>query len=331
MKKEKVCHSCLKVCEESFCYSCRKQLFNGRKVSNILQFTLPEFTERKLKESRSISISGYQLKHSLKLEKNKLKLIEKGGQYILKPEPHGAFLHLDQLPANEHLTMQIAKQIFGIDTAPNAFLYFADEKPAYITKRFDIDSDGVKLVVEDFAQIAEKTIEAHGHDYKYKYSYEEIGGLINKHVAASALEIEKFFRLVLFNYIISNGDAHLKNFSAYKNIEYGDYLLTPAYDLVCTRIHTPYESDMGLELFADGYESEDYKAGSKHLASDFIEYGKRIGIKDSTISSIISEFSHTSGKVSELVEKSFLSDDIKKTYLELYNNKCSRFMASRAV
>lgn len=325
MKQDNVCHSCLKECGESFCYSCRKQLFDGRRVGNILLFTLPEFTERKLRESRSLSISGYQLKHSLKLEKNKLKLIEQGGQYILKPEPHGLFLHLDQLPANEHLTMQIAKQVFGIDTAPNAFMLFADGKPAYLTRRFDIDSDGAKLVVEDFAQIAEKTAETHGHDYKYKYSYEEIGQLINKHIAASTLEIERFFRLVLFNYIISNGDAHLKNFSAYKNNEYGDYLLTPAYDLVCTRIHTPYESDMGLDLFADGYESEDYRAGSKHLASDFIEFGKRLGLKDSSVSAIISDYSNTSERVVELVEKSFLSRDIKNTYLALYKNKCGRF------
>jgi serine/threonine-protein kinase HipA len=48
-------------------------------------------------------------------------------------------LHLkkvDQLPANEHLTIQIAKQVYGITVAKNAVIFFKDGSPAYITKRF---------------------------------------------------------------------------------------------------------------------------------------------------------------------------------------------------
>ncbi len=322
--KKNICHSCLKECKDSFCYTCSKLLFAGRKVSHLLEFTLPEFTDLKLREGNRISISGAQLKHSLKLDKNKLRLIQSGGEYILKPVPRGVFMHLDQLPANEHLTMQIAKQVFGISTAPNAYIYFADKKPAYITRRFDISPSGGRFVVEDFAQIAQKTEESDGQDYKYNYSYEEIGALIAKYAAASGIESEKFFRLVIFNYVISNGDAHLKNFSMYRNNEYGDYLLTPAYDLVCTRIHSPYESDMALELFADGYESEGYKAGSKYLTEDFMEFGERLGIKNTTIEIIINEFVQSEAKVRHLVENSFLSSELRKEYLKHYKDKMQR-------
>lgn len=322
--KTGICYSCLQESTNSFCYSCSQSLFDGRKVSHRLAFTLPEFTDLKLKAAHRISISGVQLKHSLTLKKNKLILTESGGQYILKPVPHGSFLHLNEVPANEHLTMRLAKQVFSINTAANTFVYFADGNPAYLTRRFDISAEGKKLTVEDFAQISQKTEETDGAEYKYQLSYEEIALLIRRHVSAAELELEKLFTLVLFNYIFSNGDAHLKNFSLYRNTEYGDYLLTPAYDLVCTRIHSTYESDMALSLFADNFESEGYKAGSKYTTEDFIEFGKRLKITETKISQIISNFIRNQNKVPAFVEKSFLSPALKKEYLNHFEDKMSR-------
>ncbi len=321
-----ICFSCLKECDTPYCYSCRKILFNGRKVKNILSFSLTEFTDLKLRAGSRISISGVQVKHSLRMEKNKLILTESGGEYIIKPVPHGAFLHLDQAPANEHLTMQIAAQIFGLETAQNSMIYFSEGAPAYLTKRFDISETGEKYGVEDFAQIAQKTEESDGKDYKYKFSYEEIAVLIRKYVSASAIELEKFYRLVLFNYIISNGDAHLKNFSLYRNTEYGDYLLTPAYDLLCTGIHSPYESDMALELFRDDFASEDYKHSSKYSREDFIEFGKRLGIRTEKTERILNEYSQKDAKVTEMVNRSFLSAEIRSEYLKLFRDKCKRIV-----
>lgn len=304
----------------------KKELFNGRKVSGILEFAHSDFIERKLHGSNRLSISGHQIKHSLKLEKNKLMLTDSGGQYILKPLPNSAFLHIAELPANEHINMQIAKQLFGINVAPNAFVLFSEGKPAYITKRFDITETGNKKIVEDFAQILGKTSESDGEDYKYKSSYETIGELIKNNVATSELELEKFFRLVLFNYLISNGDAHLKNFSLVRNQEYGDYLLSPAYDLVCTALHTPNESDMALDLFADDYESESYKAGNKHLAEDFIELGNRLAVAPQNIQKIFQIFTTAATKVPELLSRSYLSPKLQTQYLAHFNDKLTRIL-----
>lgn len=43
-----------------------------------------------------------------------------------------------------------------------------------------------------------------------------MGELIQRYVPAWKIEMERFFRLVLFNYLFSNGDAHLKNFPYWK-------------------------------------------------------------------------------------------------------------------
>ena len=61
------------------------------------------------------------------------------------------------MPANEHLTMQIARQVYGQNTAENALIFFKNGSPAYITKRFDVDIEGSKLAQEDFASLAGRT------------------------------------------------------------------------------------------------------------------------------------------------------------------------------
>ena len=66
---------------------CRKEMFNGKRVSHILPFSSPQkegegqklFIENKSR----ISISGVQEKYSLKLAGNKLELTDRHGEYTL--------------------------------------------------------------------------------------------------------------------------------------------------------------------------------------------------------------------------------------------------------
>ena len=140
------------------------------------------------------------------------------------------------MPANEHLTMQIARQIFKIETAENALIFFADGTPAYITKRFDINLDGTKNAQDDFASLAGKTPQTHGEHYKYSGNYLDLFELMKYYLPAYRSESPKLLKLILFNYLFSNGDAHLKNFSITET-DLGDYRLSPAYDLLNSRIH----------------------------------------------------------------------------------------------
>jgi serine/threonine-protein kinase HipA len=196
---------------------CLRAVFNGKKVHHILPYAYQKDdaeSEQFLENRKRISISGVQEKLSMLLDKNNLRLTSVGeqGTYILKPIPRD-LKNVGQVPANEHLTMQIAKQVFNINTAENAMIFFNNGIPAYITKRFDVKDDNTKWGKEDFASLAGKTKDNAGPDFKYKYSYQEVGKLIQELIPAWRVEIEKYFALVLFNYVFSNGDAHLKNFS----------------------------------------------------------------------------------------------------------------------
>ena len=78
------------------------------------------------------------------------------------------------------------------------------------------------------------------------------------------VDMERFFELVVFNYIYANGDDHLKNFSVIR--QGGDYRLAPAYDLLNTSLHVRGE-DFGLDggLSPDMEKSDVMERTGHHL------------------------------------------------------------------
>ena len=306
-----------------------KRLFFGKKVNHILSFSSPQQDKKVAADFRQnrkvLSISGYQVKQSLRLRKNQLTITQEGeqGQYILKPIPHReTFGRVEQLPANEHLTMQIASQVIKMKVAENALVFFANGEPAYLTKRFDVQPNGNKIAQEDFATLMERTRDSHGEIFKNETSYEAMAKVMKKYVVAYAFEIEKYFTLVVFNYITLNGDAHLKNFSL-QMTDSGDYVLSPAYDLINTRIHIENDTAMALTdgLFHDDYYSESYEVNGFYAYDDFFEFGLKIGMKETRIRKILESFITSTSLVKRLIERSYLNTESKKLYLELFESR----------
>lgn len=322
----KYCPGTLAEGYSSYSPRCLRNLFDGKKVSPILPYEQPqkseEVAELFLENRKRISISGVQEKLSMLLEKNVLRLTreKEQGTYILKPIPRD-LKKVDQVPANEHLTMQIAKQVYGINTAENALVFFKNGSPAYITKRFDMQNNGEKLGKEDFATLAGKTKDNSGPNFKYDFSYEEAGLLIKRFVPAWRIEIEKFFSLVVFNFLFSNGDAHLKNFSLLETSS-GDYFLSPAYDLINTRLHVD-DSDFAFDrgLFLDNFRSEQFKKSGHPSKKDFIEFGIRIGVAKSRVEKLLNPFLTKQPLVERLVRASFLTESNKRGYLLFFSTK----------
>jgi len=303
-------------------------MFNNKKINHLLDFSLDENSRSLVDENIGrISISGVQEKLSAIVKKGKVCLAPEGIQshYIIKPAPDDKRLHYRaQMPANEHLTMQIARQVYGISTAENALIFFQNGEPAYITKRFDIKTDHTKIKQEDFASLAQKTNETHGKHFKYTGNYADLGVMFQKYVAAWKVEISKFFRLIIFNYLFGNGDAHLKNFSLQQS-ENGDYMLSPAYDLLNTSLHIQDE-DFALEggLFDKELRSEIYQQKGHPCQNDFAVFGKIIGMPDIQIKKIITDFLTSQPLVYDLTERSFLNEKLKRIYIRSYEERLNR-------
>ncbi|PCJ96274.1 MAG: phosphatidylinositol kinase [Flavobacteriaceae bacterium] len=318
----KYCPGTLAYGHETYSRTCLRRMFNGRKVYHILPYESPssnEATDELFNENRKrISISGVQEKFSVLLDKNKLRLIQERerGSYILKPIP-SIGKNLEQMPANEHLTMQIARQVFNIETAENALTFFKNGEPAYITKRFDVKKNGSKLAKEDFASLAGRTPQTHGENYKYLGNYLEMFNLMKVHLPAYKLEAPKLFSLIVFNYLFSNGDAHFKNFSLIET-PLGDFRLSPAYDLLNTRIHIE-DSDFALD---DKLLPKKLAKGS--ISVQFSLLAEKAEISKKQKGDVFNKLLSNSDKIETLIKASYLNDKTKRNYLQAYQTRLKR-------
>lgn len=312
------CHCCLKETENDFCRSCSQRLFSKANFSAMLKFTLPSIAQGTNQNTRRISISGAQAKYSLRIVSKELEPTDNNGTYILKPATNMQFRLFTDMPANEHITMQMAKQIFKLNVAESALLRFTTGEYTYLTKRFDIRNDGSKILQEDLAQTAGLSSDANGSNFKYEsLSYEEIAYILKQHVSASPIAIEQFFKVLLFNYLVCNGDAHIKNFSIYCPHQDGVYELTPAYDLINTSLHAD-DFRTALDLFKDeeNYNGNFFKDNGFYGASDFLEFARRIGIVEKRAQKFIRDITAHIPEMDEMLDKSFLSDEAKLQYKE---------------
>ena len=318
MKDLTVCPSILQEGYDTYSPIARRTLFDGHAVSHIFSEASPDTgtveANEAVKSVGRISLSGAQPKFSIVVDDDKLRYIREGeqGTFILKPRPTAyQIINKDFCVANEHVTMQIASQVYGIETAANALCFFDDGTPAYITRRFDVHSKG-KYKQEDFAALLGYTKDNAGSNYKYdKASYEECAEIIHKYVKATLVDIRRFFRIILFNFVTLNDDAHLKNFSLIERN--GEYRLSPAYDLINTSLQlmNPHIFALDKGLFKEGMVFSDTHTISR---SDFEEFGKRIGLPIKVIKQEIDMFAAEQPLVKELLGRSFLSPSLQKQY-----------------
>lgn len=206
-----------------------KEMFHSPKLPHIA-FGLADILKEAQKLAGKLSISGVQPKLSARMDKkqNMLIVVNEGGEYILKPQTP-AFTHI---PENEQCCMDIAQEL-GIEAPLHCLIPLKDKSLAYVVKRFDREK-GIKIHQEDFAQI----LEANG---KYNGSVEQIGRRLKDISSAPGYDVQLLFERVVLNFILGNGDAHLKNYSiSYKG---GNIRLTPAYDIVCSRLAIPNERE----------------------------------------------------------------------------------------
>jgi len=101
---------------------------------------------------------------------------------------------------------------------------------------------------------------------KYRVSWGQLTEAVNELTHSSVADILNLLKLYAFSYLIGNGDLHAKNVSLH-DVPGCPRSLTPAYDLICTRIF--------------GDEHMALKIGSKDQNLNrriFVEFGTRYGV-----------------------------------------------------
>lgn len=284
--------------------ACSKKFFGTSQVPTL---ELDQEQLNKLAQitvNERLALTGVQPKISLSLNGEKgnkrLTLVGLWGDYILKPQSADfAFM-----PEVEDVTMHLAK-LFKIETAQHALIRTSTGELAYITKRFD-RAKGKKIHVEDLCQLSELLTEQ-----KYKSSYERVGKVIKQYTTNSGLDAIKYFRLVLFSFLTGNNDMHLKNFSL-MHTDRG-VLFSPAYDLLNVNLIFPEDKE-DLALTLGGR-----KRKIKRL--DFDQFAISLGISEIVKNNIYKDFSKQMEKVHDWIENSFLTDELKEKYIQIFESK----------
>jgi len=307
------------------------KLFDGQVVSPFLDFDL---NANKLSEAVSealnrISVSGVQEKFAAVVKNGRICIADNGERstHILKPSPWDATISLrHEIPANENLTMQIASQVYGIETAPNGLCFSKNGKAVYITKIFDVAADGSKFMMEDFSSVVGRSEATGGKHFKYDGCYADIANAISNVSSDVDSDLMKFFKILVFNYIHANGDAHLKNFSLINDAD-GRSRLAPAYDLINTSLHVK-DSDFALEggLSPDIEKSEVYMKFGHPCRIDFERFGSHIGLSEDIVGKVLDCFMDVPQLSKTLIDNSFLSQRMKRSYLRSVNERVSRFV-----
>lgn len=134
-----------------------------------------------------------------------------------------------ELALNEYLCMRVVQKA---NICVPAF-YLSQDRKLFIMKRFDIKEDNTYLGFEDMCVLFGKN-----RNDKYEGTYEQIAKTIKTFVSPKYKKesLENFFKMIVINFLLKNGDAHLKNFG----LIYDDILsikLAPAYDVVTTTVY----------------------------------------------------------------------------------------------
>jgi len=201
------------------------------------------------------SLAGVGLKFSMVQRGERLTLPAsgEGGDWIVKlPDPF-----FSDVPANENAMMSLAEAA-GIDVPDHrlvhrdeleklpANVWQSNEEFAYAVRRFDRGVGRRLIHIEDFAQVRNFYPYSDG---KYRGNYETLASLSYRGYDVRALQ--QVARRLAFNILVSNGDAHLKNWS----LIYHDKrrpTLSPAYDLVSTEMYRESASAEDMALRFDG-------------------------------------------------------------------------------
>ena len=283
---------------------CSKKLFGTAQPPKV-PFKSTEVVSEAQKMVGKMSISGVQPKLSIihNRKHSSLTVTDIGGLFILKP-PTDRF---ESLPENENLCMNIATA-YGIEAPPHGLLPLSDDRLAYVVKRFDRLNNGLKLQQEDFQQLLQA-------DDKYAGSYERIANFIKKHSMVPGLDLVNLFERALLFFVLGNGDAHLKNFSLLKNEQVG-YALSPAYDIVNSRLALPEEKEemcLSIQGRRNNISKKDFHGLSEHL-----------GLNSKQVHNALELLRGLRSSIEIMIEDSFLEEPLRNRFLEIFQERMKR-------
>ena len=120
--------------------------------------------------------------------------------------------------------------------------------------------------------------------------------------------------MVLFSWIVGNSDMHHKNFSLY--VPKGEYVMSPAYDLLNTLIVSP-DDEEELALTLNGRQR-------KLTWRDFSQAMTGSGVPEKVQETMRAQFTKMQPAWEETIRNSFLSEEMQERYIAMIKERLTR-------
>ena len=228
---------------------------------------------------KRMSMAGAQ--HKLAVVKDRESLWEPIGRtastHILKPD-HEQSEHYPHSVANEWFIMRLAEAV-GL-SVPAVEMRRVPE-PVYLVRRFDRGGSGQtarRLHVLDGCQLLSLD-----RAFKYEQATADTLRKLAEICRAKAATRQSLFRWAVFNAIVGNGDAHLKNLSFLPTRQGVD--LAPHYDLISTSVYR--EDGWGADTLTTPMGAVARFAAVRR--DDVLQFGQALGLPQSVGSRLLDE------------------------------------------
>jgi serine/threonine-protein kinase HipA len=257
----------------------------------------------------------------------KLLAYQADGEYLPSveasdPATHIAKFNREDLPTvvqNEHLSLSLAREVLGENevTKANLGTLRGIDGIVLLVERFDRNGDE-RLRLEDFAQILNRP-RGRTFDGKYEGSYEEAAEVVSRHSARGRIDLDRLYRLIVFNLVLGNADAHLKNFSLLERPE--GLRLSPAYDLINTLAYPIYDQLTALSI---GGKKRQFDTLDRSIVE---RLGLDFGLPAAAVTKALADLGQrfSDARVLELSDK-VQPDDFRFRYRDIIQNHAQRIL-----
>jgi serine/threonine-protein kinase HipA len=206
-----------------------------------------------------------------------------------------------QLALNEYFCMRAIENA----NLPTPEFYLSEDLSMFVMKRFDVKENGSYLGFEDMCVLS-----ARSTDEKYNGSYEEVARILKDVINPTKKKeaLKNFFKAIVMNHLLQNGDGHLKNYGVLYEKDYNDAYMAPIYDVITTTVYI--KNDIPALKLGDGklwWKEKSYKTFatlSCNLSNK--EYSEVLGVCYQAIKKTkqeMQEYSKTHLHVKDFLEK----------------------------
>jgi serine/threonine-protein kinase HipA len=143
-----------------------------------------------------------------------------------------------------------------------------------LVKRFD-RTGTVRIAQEDACQVAD-IYPASKYRITTEAAITKLAEACARGGGSKVAAVAELLRIVVFSWLVGNGDLHGKNLSIYNPD--GMWQPTPAYDLLCTQPYAGWKDPMALNL---------YGRANRLTRANFVDAGERLGLRQRATTNMI--------------------------------------------